>query len=32
MAEFKILKGWELETHAYHLLHEKSTEYYSRIL
>jgi len=31
MAEFKILKGWELETHAYHLLHEKSTEYYSRL-
>lgn len=31
MAEFKILKGWELETNAYHLLHEKSTEYYSRL-
>lgn len=31
MAEFKILKGWELETNAYHLLHVKSTEYYSRL-
>jgi len=31
MAEFKILKGWELETNTYHLLHEKSTEYYSRL-
>ena len=31
MAEFKILKGWELETNANHLLHEKSTEYYSRL-
>ena len=31
MAEFKILKGWELETNAYHLLHEKSNEYYSRL-
>lgn len=31
MAEFKILKGWELETNANHLLHEKSSEYYSRL-
>lgn len=31
MAEFKILKTWELETNANHLLHEKSTEYYSRL-
>ena len=31
MAEFKILKTWELETNANHLLHEKSSEYYSRM-
>ena len=31
MAEYKILKGWELEMNTFHLLHEKSSEYYSRL-
>lgn len=31
MAEYKILKGWESEINTYQLLHEKSTEYYSRL-